>query len=339
MAASTTMIPVLFGDGSTRSADRPCMLRQFRWWPVWLLMVYLTLGPAAPAAGPDTLQPTGMDAAITPVPQPQPVNALKLALGERLFNDRRLSHGDQLACSSCHDVHTNGANDSHSMTARDGSPMPFTVLSVFNAALNFRLNWEGNYRTLEGQAESSLENPANLATSADEVVRKLDADQEVVREFRAAYGRPPDRSGLLDAIATYEQSLLTPDSRFDLWLRGDKTALSPEEQQGYALFQSLGCISCHQGVNIGGNLFERQGVFHPLASGPAILRVPSLRNVAVLAPYFSDGSARTLQDAVRRMARAQLDQTLTDQQINTIVGFLKTLTGKFHGAPLQAPPP
>jgi len=263
---------------------------------------------------------------------------LKLALGERLFNDRRLSHDDKVACSSCHDVRTNGADARHRIMAHDGSPMPFTVLSVFNAALNFRLNWEGNVRTLEDQARSALENSGSMATNVDEVRRKLDADPGLVRQFEAAYGRPPDSSDVLDAIATYEQSLLTPDSRFDLWLRGEKTALSPEEQQGYALFRSLGCISCHQGVNIGGNLYERQGVFHRLASGPKILRVPSLRNVAVLAPYFSDGSAPTLQKAVRRMARAQLDRTITDKQIDTIVAFLNTLTGTFHGSMLRAPP-
>jgi cytochrome c peroxidase len=192
---------------------------------------------------------------------------------------------------------------------------------------------------LERQAQSSLQNPATMATSIDEVVHKLDADPEIVQQFRAVYGRPPTRPSLPNAIATYERSLVTPVRRFDLWLRGDKTVLSPKEQKGYVLFQSLGCISCHQGVNVGGNLFERQGIFHPLASGLASLRLPSLRNIAVLAPYFSDGSAATLQDAVRRMARAQLDETLTDQQTDRIVAFLKTLTGKFHGGPLRATTP
>jgi cytochrome c peroxidase len=338
MGALSRIRPVPFRDGSARSADRRYVLRQIPGWPASALIVWLTLGAAACAAGPDAPPPTGTDAAITPVPQPPPANPLKVALGERLFNDRRLSHDDKLACSSCHDVRTNGADASHRITAHAGSPMAFTVLSVFNAALNLRLNWEGNVRTLEGQTDSSLENRAAMGSSVDEVLHKLDADPGIVQQFDAAYGRPPDRSGLLDAIATYERSLLTPDSRFDRWLRGETTALSPEEQHGYALFQSLGCISCHQGVNIGGNLYERQGVFHPLASGPKILRVPSLRNVAVLAPYFSDGSAPTLHDAVRRMARAQLDQTITDKQIDTIVAFLKTLTGTFHGTLLRAPP-
>ena len=337
MGALSRMIPVPF-HGSILSADRRCALRQIARWPVSILIAWLTLGAAAFAEGRGPLPPTGTDAAITPVPQPPQADPLKLALGERLFNDRRLSHDNRVACSSCHDVRTNGAEGSQRITARAGLPMPFTAPSVFNAALNFRLNWEGNVRTLEDQVRSALENPADMATSVDEVMRTLDADPGIVRQFDAAYGRPPDSSGLLDAIATYERSLLTPDSRFDRWLRGETTALSPEEQQGYALFRSLGCISCHQGVNIGGNLYERQGVFHPLASGPKILRVPSLRNVAVLAPYFSDGSARTLQDAIRRMARAQLDQTVTDKQIDTIVAFLKTLTGTYHGSLLRAPP-
>jgi cytochrome c peroxidase len=223
------------------------------------------------------------------------------------------------------------------VTARDGSRLPFTVLTVFNAALSFRLNWEGNFRTLEAQAQSSLENPANMATSVEEVVGKLKADQETVRQFDEAYGRAPDATSMLDAIATYERSLLTPGSRFDRWLEGDETALTAEEQNGYRLFKSFGCISCHQGVGVGGNLFERHGIFHPLASPqPEILRVPSLRNVAAMAPYFHDGSAPTLNDAVRQMALAQLDRLLSNDQIRAIVAFLNTLTGTFRGVPVVA---
>jgi cytochrome c peroxidase len=218
--------------------------------------------------------------------------------------------------------------------------MPLTTLTVFNAALNFRLNWEGNCRTLEAQAESSLASPANMASSVDEVVAKLNADPEMTSEFKAAYGRVPDRTSLLDAIATFERSLLTPGSRFDRWLKGDTSALTEEELAGYQLFKSLGCISCHQGVNVGGNLYQRHGIFRPLGSPqPEILRVPSLRNVGTLAPYFHDGSAPTLEDAVPKMALAQLDRTLSDQQVAAIVAFLKTLTGTFRGAPVTAAPP
>jgi cytochrome c peroxidase len=125
---------------------------------------------------------------------------LKLALGGRLFRDHRLSHDGSLACSSCHDVSTNGADDGRRTTARDGSPAPFNIPTVFNAALSFRLNWEGNFRALEGQSESSLENPAKLATSSAEVVQRLNADPEMIRQFGAAYGHPLDRTALLDAL-------------------------------------------------------------------------------------------------------------------------------------------
>jgi cytochrome c peroxidase len=218
--------------------------------------------------------------------------------------------------------------------------MPFNTPTIFNAALSFRLNWEGNFRTLEEQAESSLENAANLATNANQVLNKLGADPQVVRQFTQAYGHPPDRASLLDAIATYERSLVTPGSRFDRWLEGDPAALSAEEQKGYQLFKSLGCVSCHQGVNVGGNLFERHGIFHPLApSKPEILRVPSLHNVATTPPYFHDGSAPTLRDAVRKMAFAQLDARLSDEQVEAIVAFLNTLTGTYRGVPVTAAPP
>jgi cytochrome c peroxidase len=276
---------------------------------------------------------------ITQVPLPPAADPLKLALGERLFADPRLSANGSRACISCHDTRTNGASANRLDEAIEGTELPLNTSTVFNASLSFRLNWEGNSRTLETQAEALLDNRRVLGTSVAEVVGKLSADPEMARQFGEAYGHGPDRASLLDAIATYERSLLTPGSRFDLWLGGDAAALSVEEQNGYGLFKSLGCISCHQGVNVGGNLFERHGIFHPLASPkPEILRVPSLRNVATTPPYFHDGSAPTLHEAVRRMAAAQLDQMLSDQQIEAIVAFLQTLTGTYRGAPVIAAP-
>ena len=179
-----------------------------------------------------------------------------------------------------------------------------------------------------------------MATSVDEVLGRLDADAQMVERFSEAYGHAPDKASLPDAIATYERSLLTPESRFDRWLSGDPTAITAEEQSGYALFKSLGCVSCHQGVNVGGNLFERHGVFRQVGSPlPELLRVPSLRNVAVMAPYFHDGSSPALDDAVRKMAAAQLNRTLTDHQVAAIIAFLKTLTGSFGGTPVAEPSP
>jgi len=273
------------------------------------------------------------------VPPPPAADPLRLALGERLFTDSRLSADGKRSCLSCHDIQTNGADGNRLDKALDGSTLPLNTTTVFNSALGFRLNWEGNFRTLEAQAESALENQRAMGDSIETVLQRLNGDAKTRRRFGAAYGHPPDRATLLDAIATYERSLVTPGSRFDRWLGGDAAALSAEEKDGYQLFKSVGCVSCHQGVGVGGNLFERHGIFHPLASPkPEILRVPSLRNVATTPPYFHDGSAPTLSEAVRRMAEAQLDQTLSDQQIELIIAFLKTLTGTYRGAPVVAAP-
>ena len=305
-----------------------------------LLLVITIATGAAPGSQPLGPQAATEQEPITPIPPPPPADPLKLALGEHLFADPRLSGDGSRACTTCHDIRTNGADGRRRDKALDGSELALNTSTVFNAALSFRLNWEANFRTFETEAETVLDNRQILGTSVEEVLAKLRADPETLHQFEEAYGHPPDRASLLDAIATYEQSLLTPGSRFDRWLGGDAAALSAEELKGYQLFKSLGCISCHQGVNVGGNLFQRHGIFHPLASPkPEILRVPSLRNVATTPPYFHDGSAPTLQEAVRQMGYAQLDQRLSDQQIEAIVAFLNTLTGTYRGFPVVAAPP
>lgn len=313
---------------------------------VCLVVLTLFLSPTEPvrpaSVGPALSDPTLFDRPgdpepITPIPLPPVESALKQALGERLFSDPRLSRDGNRACSSCHDVRTNGAGaDARARDISDGL-LALNTPTVFNAALSFRLNWEGNQNSLETQAKSSLEGPP-MGTNADEVARRLQGDPAMVRQFQAAYGRAPDPSSLVDAIATYERSLLTPGSRFDRWLAGDAAALSENEKRGYQLFKSYGCVSCHQGVNVGGNLYERHGIFRRLASPePEILRVPSLRNVATTAPYFHDGSAATLDEAVRRMAAAQLDRSLSGDEIAAIVAFLGTLSGTYRGALVTAP--
>jgi len=265
-----------------------------------------------------------------------------MRLGEQLFRDARLSRGNLRSCATCHDIRGNGASTQVRDTAIDGSPLPFNTSTVFNAALSFRLGWEGRSLTLQQQAVELIASPS-MGSSLEEVVAKLRADPQLEWQFRAAYGHGPDAASITDALATFERSLLTPDSRFDRWLRGDTAALSARELEGYHLFKSLGCTACHQGVNVGGNLFERHGIFHPLARpDPVILRVPSLRNIAATAPYFHDGSAHSLHDAVRQMACAQLDDSLTDAQVEQIVAFLRTLSGQYRGRPVvrgQSPPP
>jgi len=309
-------------------SNAPCSKWPRAWTAAGLLLIPGTAALAQLANPPAA---ASVDEPITPIPQPPAADPAKISLGEQLFNDVRLSHDNSRTCTSCHDVSFNGAS-------RISNPLQGTtpahqrdVLTVFNAALSFRFSWEGTHRTLESQVAASLTNPKTMRSSPDAVAAKLLLDPAAVAEFRAAYGHGPDAASVIDAIATFERSLLTPGSRFDRWLTGDTAALSTQEVEGYRLFKSLGCISCHQGVNIGGNLFQRHGIFRPLASAePAVLRVPSLRNVAVTPPYFHDGSAATLEEAVKKMGAAQLNSDLSDSQISSVVAFLHTLTGRYR---------
>jgi cytochrome c peroxidase len=310
----------------------PCKRGHRITYPVLMLLFAATL---VAAAQPLASQSRTSQEPITPIPAPPVQDSGRQALGEQLFYDPRLSHDNTRSCGSCHDTRTNGA----STTARDltpnGKPLSLNTPTVFNAALSFRLDWEGDFRFIEPQIEYILRNPDIMASSVGEVLSKLRGDPQTVQQFRDAYGRDPDRESLLDALATYERSLLTPGSRFDRWLGGDTNAITQKELAGYQLFKSLGCISCHQGVNVGGNLFQRHGIFHPLgAPQPEVLRVPSLRNVAATPPYFHDGSAATLQEAVKAMGLAQLDRVLDEGKVAAIAAFLNTLTGTYRGQPV-----
>ena len=307
-------------------------------WPVVLAVILFPIMSGLLRASVFVDRPHDVSEPISPIPETATDDSEPEKLGETLFNDPRLSHGNARSCMSCHDIRSNGADARQKDLSPDGLPLHRNTNTVFNTALSFRLDWNGDVRTLQQQAEKSIGDPGFMASTWPELLGKLRADPATVARFRDAMGRAPDREGVLDALAAFERTLVTPNSRFDLWLRGDDTALSSDELEGYHLFKSAGCISCHQGVNIGGNLFEKAGVFQPLLGrDPEMMRVPSLRNVAVTAPYFDDGSAATLDEAVQRMAQAQLGQMLSDQQVGSIVAFLRTLTGRYRGEVLTRP--
>jgi cytochrome c peroxidase len=234
----------------------------------------------------------------------------------------------------------------------DGRPLDFNTPTVFNVSGNARLNWKGNFRTLEEQNESVLRNTRIMNADWDELLSKLRNDSEYLKDFTAIYGSSPARVHVLDALATFERSLVTPDSRFDRRLRGESGAISPEEEQGYQRFKSYGCVACHQGANLGGNLSQPFGIFddpfNPRgtagagadrlaatgAEGGQLYRVPSLRNVAVTAPYFHNGYTSSLAEAVEIMGRSQLGRELSKDDVRLIVQFLNTLTGEYEGRPL-----
>jgi cytochrome c peroxidase len=295
-------------------------------------LLWATLGHAFEPGPPEVPSVLAAAEPIPSLPQSPVTDRRRVSLGEKLFADTRLSRDNNRSCMTCHDVRSNGATHRSRDTTPEGVDLSFNTTTVFNAALSFRLGWEGKYRTLESQIEALLVNPQIMGCDPATITARLKSDVVLSKDFEAAYGRGPDPTNILDALATYERTLVTPGGRFDRWLQGDLTAMTQQEVQGYGLFKSLGCVACHQGVNVGGNLYERQGIFHPLARPePAILRVPSLRNVATTPPYFHDGSAPTLQVAVRKMGLAQLNTTLTDEQIEAIVAYLHTLTGIYRG--------
>jgi cytochrome c peroxidase len=291
---------------------------------------------------------------ITPIPLSLVLDPSRVALGERLFHDVRLSHDNTRACTTCHPLERGGMDGRPRAITATGTLHPRNTPTVFNAGLNATFNWDGIANTLEAHAEMDLLHPSLMHTTWPELLAKLQADADYVRHFNTTYAGGLTPANVLDALASFERSLLTPNARFDRYLRGERYALTAPEQQGYHLFKSYGCVACHQGMNIGGNMYQKFGIFAAPRgmSSPAVavdlgryvitqvprdrevFRVPSLRNVAVTAPYFHDGRAATLEEAVDTMARVQLGRTIPPEEIGLIVQFLHTLTGEYHGRPV-----
>jgi len=259
-----------------------------------------------------------------------------VALGRALFDEPRLSGDGITTCRTCHDISTNGATGNTSDGLRPGGGPSRNTPTVFNTALNFRFNWGGEFRTLEAHATATLSEVTGQ--DAETAARRLRADPAIAERFRNVFGHEAEGADILAAITAFERSLTTPDGDFDRWLLGDAGAISALARAGYALFKSYGCVSCHQGANVGGNLLQTSGLYQTL-SDPArpLLRVPSLRNVAATAPYFHDGSAATLPEAVRRMGLAQLERVLPPTDISAVVAFLETLTGRIDGRLVTSP--
>jgi cytochrome c peroxidase len=286
------------------------------------------------------------------VPTPAAMPPARIAIGERLFSDNRLSRDRTHACTTCHPLDRGGADGLRAAPRPTAGPPLRNTPTIFNAALNASFNWDGVTTKLEDHTDRVI--TGLMGVPWPELLSRLEKDSAYATAFRTAYGSALTRETVIDAIVVYERTLVTPDSRFDKFVRGDEGALSARERDGYRRFNSYGCASCHQGVNIGGNLFQRFGVFEPtemLAAGDddpgrlritkvardeGVFRVPSLRNVAVTAPYFHDGRASTLREAVETMGRHQLGRVLDPLDTDLLVDFLKTLTGEYRGRPLSA---
>lgn len=309
------------------------------WWP--------TTPPAAAAARttPTTEAAVGP---LRPVVAPATLSPGAVALGRKLFHDPRLSADGTLSCASCHDVASGGADGRPHAIGIGGAEGKLNSPTVIGAGMNSALFWDGRAATLEAQVSGPMEAAGEMGSSWGAVLAMIAADPAYVDAFDAEYGGV-SRAAVERAISDYERSLAPVGSRFDRYLAGDADALTSTELRGYALFQSYGCASCHQGANVGGNLFQRLGIArdyfaeHPEDMDPSdlgrfnvtgrsedrhVFRVPALRMVSRTAPYFHDGSAATLDEAIQVMARYQLGREIPADERADIAAFLGSLAGE-----------
>lgn len=280
---------------------------------------------------------------IRPLPLQHGANPARAALGRALFHDARLSSDQGQSCASCHQLARGGADTQALSAGAGGQPMRFNTPTVYNATFNFRQGWTGRHSTVDGLLEH-LPSPAGVNITWALVASRL-AGTALGVQFTRAYGDDAGAAQVKDAMGHYLRSLTTP-SRFDRYLRGERNAISTDEKLGYARFKSYGCVSCHQGINVGGNMYQKFGAMRELAPGAStgvdvgrydvtrretdrfLFRVPGLRNVALTAPYFHNGSVATLEEAVDAMFKYQLGRQAPAQDKQLILRFLHTLSGE-----------
>lgn len=291
--------------------------------------------------------------AIRPVQDSVPVDMRKVILGNLLFHDVRLSADNTVSCSSCHGLNTGGVDNKPFSEGVGGQHGGVNAPTVFNALYNFVQFWDGRAATLADQAAGPPLNPVEMACkSFDEICDKLKADAAFSKAFTEVYPDGINEANITNAIQEFERTLLTPNSRFDKYLKGDKTAMNAEEVAGYDLFKKYNCATCHVGENMGGQSYELMGIKQDYFADRGTeltvedngrfketknerdrhrFKVPGLRNVALTAPYFHDATQATLEDAVVAMAKYEVGVNLSQQEVKQIVAFLKTLTGEYEG--------
>jgi len=290
------------------------------------------------------------DEPIQPIVQTFDIDPAKKNLGRRLFFDTQLSKTNQISCASCHNIDEGGDDGEIVSTGVNNKQGGINSPTVLNSALNFSQFWDGRADTLEDQIDGPIQNELEMGMLWPELVAKLYLDDEYPALFEAIYPDGITRSNIKNAIAEYERSLITINSKFDQWLNGDQSALNAQELRGYEKFKQYGCTSCHQGANVGGNMYQVFGVLNNyfqrrgnitdadmgrfnITGNPSdrhAFKVPSLRMAAHTAPYLHDGSAKTLREAVDIMFEFQLGREAPDADKDDIVEFIKTLAGELE---------
>ncbi len=264
-------------------------------------------------------------------------------LGKKLYFDPRLSASGFISCNSCHNLSMGGSDNLKTSIGHNWQKGPINAPTVLNSSLNVAQFWDGRAKDLQEQAGGPIANPGEMAFTHELAVGTLESIPQYVADFEKAFGPGPlNIAKVTRAIAAFEETLVTPNSPFDKWLLGDQSALTAEELAGYQLFKSSGCTACHNGPAAGGASFRKMGIVEPYRTdNPALgrvavtgrdadrfnFKVPTLRNVELTYPYFHDGAADTLAEAVEVMGRVQLGRKYSAEENAKIVAFLKTLTG------------
>lgn len=275
----------------------------------------------------------------------------RVALGEKLFADKRLSGSGTMSCVSCHKLDDGGSDHASVSLSDSHKSTMYNTPTVFNAAYNYAQNWTASAKNLKEQVQFHVEDERILNARWTTIISRLSQDSSLLSAFNKSYSDGLNASNIADAISSFEQTLLTPGSRFDRYLQGENAALTEEEKAGFEIFKSHDCASCHLGPSLGGQSLEKMGFYRDYFSGSNAdkptnwgrfnvsrnardrykFKVPNLRNIELSHPYLHDGSAKKLEDAVRIMSEHQIDKPLTDSEIKLLCKFLKTLTGEYKG--------
>lgn len=285
---------------------------------------------------------------VQPIPESIPTEARKVALGFTLYHDPRISGDSTISCAHCHALNAGGVDGRKTSIGVGGAVGPINAPTVFNSVFNVEQFWDGRAPTLQAQAGGPPLNPIEMASKSwDEIIQKLDKDPQLKQEFIAVYPQGFSGDNITDAIAEFEKTLITPNSPFDKWLRGDEAALTAQQKHGYQLFKDNKCATCHGGIILGGRSFEPLGLKKDFNFGEVTAadigrmnvtnelrdklrqKVPGLRNVALTAPYFHRGDVPTLDGAVKLMLRYQVGKELPQEDIDDIVAFLESLNGVY----------
>jgi cytochrome c peroxidase len=303
-------------------------------------MVALLAGMAGTAVDANAMR----NEPIKPVPAVEPGDPAMVELGKMLFFEPRLSKSGFISCNSCHNLSTGGADNLPSSIGHNWQLGPINSPTVLNARFNFVQFWDGRAKDLVEQAGGPIENPKEMASDHTLAVEVLQSIPGYRRAFKEVYGTDEvTLERMTEAIAAFEETLVTPDAPFDQWLEGDDAALPENARAGYDLFKAKGCTACHVGVNAGGTMFQKFGLVKAYERDTETLgrydvtkneadkyffKVPTLRNVELTAPYFHDGSEWDLTEAIKTMGEYQLGIAVDDAEAQKIAEFLRSLTGE-----------